>query len=137
MELGPCSISDPTHINGTKVNPYSWNERANVFFLEEPLGVGFSYGAHGQVVGTTEEAAKDVAAFVSIFFETFKEFKGRELFLSGESYGGRYLPVFGSAIRDANAGLEKKGMTPINLKKILIGNGMTDTYSSACGAGGW
>lgn len=35
---------------------------------------------------TTEEAAKDVAAFVSIFFATFG-LKGRPFHLSGESYG--------------------------------------------------
>ena len=44
-------------------------------------------------------------------------------------YGGRYLPVFASAIFDNNALLVKKGMTPVNLTKVLIGNGMTDSYS--------
>ena len=36
---------------------------------------------------TTEEAAKDVAAFVAIFFENFKSLRGRGFHLSGESYG--------------------------------------------------
>ncbi|KAJ9118615.1 hypothetical protein QFC22_003835 [Naganishia vaughanmartiniae] len=128
MELGPCTIADPSHINGTKVNPYSWNNNANVIFLEQPIGVSFSYGKHGQTTSTTEEAAVDVQAFVSIFFQTFKEFKGREYFMSGESYGGRYLPVFASAILDGNKDLVAKGLDPINLKGVLIGNGITDAY---------
>jgi hypothetical protein len=57
--------------------------QANVFFLDEPINVGFSYAEHGQVsllmplvsmsrkltaqnVKTTEEAALDVQAFVQI-----------------------------------------------------------------------
>jgi carboxypeptidase C (cathepsin A) len=70
---------------------------------------------------TTEDAAIDVAAFVFVFFEHFKQFKGRAFHLSGESYGGRYLPVFASAIYDLNPRLEKAGYTPINLKSVLIG----------------
>jgi cathepsin A (carboxypeptidase C) len=38
-----------------------------------------------QTVSTTEQAAVDVTAFVSIFFETFHEYKGREFVMTGES----------------------------------------------------
>ena len=38
------------------------------------------------IQSTTEEAAKDIAAFISMFFETFPKFKGRAFHLSGESY---------------------------------------------------
>lgn len=36
---------------------------------------------------TTEAAAVDVAAFVSIFFDNFSQFKGRNFHMAGESYG--------------------------------------------------
>jgi carboxypeptidase C (cathepsin A) len=50
MELGPCSVKDdPKSLNDTKVNPNSWNSNANIFFLDEPIGVGFSKAEHGQV----------------------------------------------------------------------------------------
>jgi hypothetical protein len=50
MELGPCSVKDdPRSLNDTKVNPNSWNSNANIFFLDEPIGVGFSRAEHGQV----------------------------------------------------------------------------------------
>ncbi|KAL4259153.1 Carboxypeptidase [Pleurotus pulmonarius] len=127
MELGPCSIDmENQSPNGTIYNPYSWNEVANIFFLDQPVGVGFSYADFGETVETTEEAAKNVHAFISIFFETFKQFKGRPLHLSGESYGGRYLPVFASEIHDQNTIAVKEGRPTINLQTVIIGNGITD-----------
>ncbi|KAF9500185.1 alpha/beta-hydrolase [Pleurotus eryngii] len=127
MELGPCSIDmENQSPNGTIYNPYSWNEVANIFFLDQPVGVGFSYADFGETVETTEEAAKNVHAFISIFFEVFKQFKGRPLHLSGESYGGRYLPIFASEIHDENAIAVKEGRPTINLQSVIIGNGITD-----------
>ncbi|AFR98075.1 cathepsin A (carboxypeptidase C) [Cryptococcus neoformans C23] len=131
MELGPCSVKDdPKGVNDTERNPYAWNEKANVFFLDEPIGVGFSHADNGQTVSTTEEAAIDVQAFISIFFETFKEFEGRAFHMAGESYGGRYLPVFASAVVDGNKQLIKEGMAPINLNSVMIGNGVTDYFTT-------
>lgn len=45
---------------------------------------------------TTEDAAKNVHAFITIFFETFSQFKGRRLHLSGESYGVSFRILIGS-----------------------------------------
>ncbi|PPQ84535.1 hypothetical protein CVT25_007605, partial [Psilocybe cyanescens] len=126
MELGPCRVSDA---NGTKFHPESWNSNANIFFVDQPIGVGFSYADYGEVVSTTEEAAKDIAAFVVIFFENFSKFKGRAFHMAGESYGGRYIPVFAAEVYDQNKKLEQAGMTPINLTSIMIGNGITDFYT--------
>ncbi|KAF8883441.1 Alpha/Beta hydrolase protein [Infundibulicybe gibba] len=127
MELGPCSIDmKNSSSNGTIWNPHSWNEEANIFFLDQPVGVGFSYADYGETVETTEAAAKNIHAFISIFFETFTQFSGRPLHLSGESYGGRYLPVFASEIYDQNKIAAKDGLPTLNLKSVLIGNGITD-----------
>ena len=118
MELGPCRISNA---NGTTFHPESWNSNANIFFIDQPVGVGFSYAEHGESVGTTEEAAKDVAAFVAIFFAHFSKFQGRGLHMTGESYGGRYIPLFAAEVYDQNAKLVEAGMAPISLTSIMIG----------------
>lgn len=123
MELGPCRVTSP---NATKYNPYSWNDKANIFFIDQPIGVGFSYADYGETVGTTDEAAKDIASFVAIFFEHFSKFKGNAFHMAGESYGGRYIPVFASAVYDQNPKLIEAGMTPINLSSVMIGNGCSD-----------
>ncbi|KAI0736660.1 peptidase S10 serine carboxypeptidase [Fomitopsis betulina] len=127
MELGPCQIDmEGVSPNGTTWNPYSWSAEANIFFLDQPVGVGFSYAEYGETVETTEEAARNVHAFITIFFETFTEFSGRPLHLAGESYAGKYLPVFASYIHDQNRIMNAAGRDVINLQSVLIGNGITD-----------
>ena len=143
---GPCQIDmEGISPNGTTWNPYSWNAEANIFFLDQPyaivshhmhigahncrtprVGVGFSYADYGETVETTEDAARNVYAFITIFFETFSEFAGRPLHLAGESYAGKYLPVFASYIYDQNRVANAAGRNPINLQSVLIGNGITD-----------
>jgi cathepsin A (carboxypeptidase C) len=121
MELGPCSVKDdPKTLNDTKVNPNSWNSNANIFFLDEPIGVGFSRAEHGQVSFELPVNAfklivdccyyrrsrsgysgfrsdGQLTVFLSRiiadiqFFETFDEFKGRAFHMAGESYGVRLL----------------------------------------------
>ncbi|KAI0795207.1 serine carboxypeptidase [Irpex lacteus] len=124
MELGPCKVAG--HGAGLIDNPWSWNELANVIFIDQPIGTGFSYADHGEYVNTTEEAAKDVAVFVAIFFEYFSHLQGNKLHLAGESYGGRYLPVFASEIHDSKARFAEAGLAPINLDSIIMGNPCSD-----------
>ncbi|CAL1702100.1 unnamed protein product [Somion occarium] len=127
MELGPCSIDmNNSSTNGTLWNPHSWNSEANIFFLDQPVGVGFSYADYGETVETTEDAARNIHAFVTIFFDMFSSFSGRPFHLSGESYGGRYLPSFASYIYDQNALAQARGQSTLNLQSVLIGNGITD-----------
>ncbi|KAI3611512.1 hypothetical protein WG66_002067 [Moniliophthora roreri] len=82
-ELGPCRIIGP---NETVFNPYSWNNNANIFFVDQPVGTGFSYTDFDELVDTSEAAAKDIAAFVFIFFQHFFKFQGNPFHFAGESY---------------------------------------------------
>ena len=80
---------------------------------------------------TTEEAAQDIAAFVYVFFEHFTKLKGRRFHLAGESFGGRYLPIFGAHIYDQNAQLKDSGIAPINLSSVMIGECSTFSKSDS------
>ncbi|KAH8794614.1 Alpha/Beta hydrolase protein [Flagelloscypha sp. PMI_526] len=122
-ELGPCLIANSTSV---KWNEYGWNAEANLLFVDQPIGVGYSYSEYSEVVDSWE-AAIDMARFVAIFFEA-SDFglQGRELHIAGESYGGRYVPLFAARVIDQNAELVREGLTPVNMKSVLIGNGWTD-----------
>lgn len=116
FELGPSSI------NGTTLepvrNPYSWNSNASVIFLEQPVGVGFSY-ADKSTVSSTQQAAEDVLAFLQLFFTKFDSLQPNAFHIAGESYAGHYIPNIASVImnkEDKNFGLSS----------VMIGNGITD-----------
>lgn len=56
MELGPCRVKDE---NSTVVHPEAWNNNANVFFVDQPIGVGFSYADYGEVVVSTDATTRN------------------------------------------------------------------------------
>ena len=52
MELGPCIVNPGG--NGTRINKHSWNNKANIIFLDQPVNTGFSW-TDGKEVSSTEE----------------------------------------------------------------------------------
>jgi cathepsin A (carboxypeptidase C) len=120
-ELGPCKLNNSK--NGTLINPYSWNNNANIIFLDQPLNVGYSYGNNG--ANTTVAATEQVYIFLQLFYQKFPKYKDLEFHVIGESYGGHYVPAIGKIINDKN----KQGKDRnINLKSIGIGNGLTNYF---------
>ncbi|KAF8480369.1 serine carboxypeptidase [Russula ochroleuca] len=132
QELGPCRINnDSTEVY---LNPRSWNEVANVLFIDQPAGTGFSYGIEN--VDTSEQAAVDVWEFLQIWFadSRFDKYASRDFGIWTESYGGHFGPTFAADcgyFLEQNAAIESgtvEGVT-INLKVLGIGNGITDALS--------
>ncbi|KAK0711425.1 Alpha/Beta hydrolase protein [Lasiosphaeris hirsuta] len=132
LELGPSSIDKKLKLIN---NEFSWNANASVIFLDQPVNVGYSYS--GSAVSNTVAAGKDVYALLTLFFHQFPQYAEQDFHIAGESYAGHYIPVFASEI------LSHKNSN-INLKSVLIGNGLTDPFTQyehyrpmACGDGGW
>ncbi|KAJ2147439.1 hypothetical protein IW136_000095 [Coemansia sp. RSA 678] len=114
--VGPCLVADNS--NSTMPNPYGWNQNANMLFVDQPIGTGFSYGTP---VGNSTAAANDFVEMLQMFYESFPEYHTSELHVFGESFAGHYVPAIGSAIVDHNAHSTRELQIP--LKSIGIGNG--------------
>jgi cathepsin A (carboxypeptidase C) len=67
------------------------------------------------------QLAKDFFAFLKGFIKLNPEYKGRKIFLTGESYAGHYIPNIAHFLTNAND-------TDIKLAGIAIGNGWVDPF---------
>jgi len=126
QEHGPCRIRNDS--SGVDLNPSSWNEVANMLYIDQPVGVGFSYGA--ATVSSSIDAAHAVWNFLQIFFSDYRfaKYASHEFAFWTESYGGHYGPVMTSYFLDQNDAIANgtiKGI-PLKLKVLGIGNGLTD-----------
>lgn len=131
MELGPCRVNDEG--TGTTKNEHSWTETASVFFLDQPIGVGFSYSSKGDHANGTLAASEDIYAFMSIWYHHFPESRKLPFNIAGESYGGHYIPIFASHIIEGNelAIRESRFADVIPLESVMIGNGIYDPKRQA------
>ncbi|CAL5191113.1 unnamed protein product [Lathyrus oleraceus] len=128
-EIGPFRLNKTA--SGLYINKFSWNTVANLLFLEAPAGVGFSYTNRSSDLLDTGDrrTAKDSLEFVIQWLERFPRYKNRELYITGESYAGHYVPQLAKEIMTYNI----KAKQPINLKGIMVGNAVTDNYHDNLG----
>ncbi|GLJ15733.1 hypothetical protein SUGI_0258910 [Cryptomeria japonica] len=124
-EIGPFRINKTA--TSLYINPYSWNKLANLIFLESPAGVGFSYTNTSSNLKDTgdERTAEDSLIFLVKWFARFPQYKYREMYITGESYAGHYIPQLAKKIYEYNKRLSKPF---INLKGFMVGNAVTDDY---------
>ena len=90
-ETGPCLVNE--YGNGTYHNPWGWSRNSSLLFVDQPVGVGFSYLDEGyEVPGDSPTAAVDMHRFLQLFVtEVFPQHLDRPLHLSGESYAVRSI----------------------------------------------
>ncbi|KAJ1832096.1 hypothetical protein LPJ63_003802 [Coemansia sp. RSA 2711] len=155
QENGPCvyapSVPFPSGLSDSvrkrlphsvQKNAFAWNAVADVVFIDQPVGTGFS---HGPMPNSTEQAA-DTAwrAMQGIYAKLSKSSSDEapisDVYVFGESYGGRYVPVFSEYLLHMNdqvresEDLRDRGFVELPLRGIGIGNGLFDTRLQAASA---
>ncbi|CZR58507.1 related to carboxypeptidase [Phialocephala subalpina] len=124
QENGPCNF-----VNGAStpsLNPYSFNEYANMLYIDQPIGTGFSYGT--DPVTSTVTAAPYVWKLLQAFFAQFPQYENRDFGIFTESYGGHYGPEFAAYFESQNAAIASGSVTGQNVSLVALGinNGWFD-----------
>ncbi|KAF3794771.1 Serine carboxypeptidase-like 50 [Nymphaea thermarum] len=123
FELGPWKFSADNP--DLQPNPHSWNRRFGLLFLDNPIGTGFSIAANQSEIPTNQKSvARHLYIAFQYFLSTNPGFQSRPLYITGESYAGKYVPAFGYYVLNKNR--KVKPSRQINLQGVAIGNGLTD-----------
>lgn len=102
-----------------KSNPWSWNEAANVIWVDQPIGVGYSSQGN-DLVQDERQVGERMFAFLQNFYAKYPHFLSVPLFITGESYSGHYVPAVAARV------LRGQGQGVGALRGIAIGNGEVD-----------
>ncbi|EQC35172.1 hypothetical protein SDRG_07403 [Saprolegnia diclina VS20] len=121
-ENGPCVVTKDLK---TQLNPLSWNNIANVIWLDQPTGVGFSYGDKDDYDMNENQVGENIWFFLQGWLAANPRFHGRDFYIFGESYGGHFVPAAAHAIFTRNPSVHDDEQV-IALQGIAIGNGLTD-----------
>ena len=123
-EHGPMHLDEQGKF---QMNEYTWIKAANMLYLESPGDVGFSYIDskldYELYTDDNTTAADNLNALID-FFKKFPTMKNKDFYISGESYGGIYVPILAYKVLEYNKGLDDS--KKIKLKGILVGNGVAD-----------
>ncbi|CAI6339599.1 unnamed protein product [Periconia digitata] len=125
QDNGPCQFSEGS--TSPSRNPNSFNNVANMLYIDQPAGAGFSFGSDKNEVNginTSRLAIKYVYEFLQEFLahKEFAHLAKRKFGIATSSYGGHWGPELAVHIQEQN----KKAKTKINLAGLAINSGLFD-----------
>lgn len=94
-ENGPVTLRGGKNVTVEK-NKYSWTNLSYMVYVDNPVGAGLSTG--NPDIRGERDLAREFYGFLKQFFVTFKELRGKRLWLTGESYAGMYIPYIAHEI---------------------------------------
>ncbi|KAL4587219.1 hypothetical protein LXL04_000086 [Taraxacum kok-saghyz] len=128
-EIGPFTINNA---NSTwerqmlQLKPYSWTKAANIIFVDQPAGSGFSYAKTPEAYMTNDTfATMHGYQFIRKWLVDHPMFLNNSFYVGGDSYGGILVATIVQDIYNGN----QVGERPhINIKGYVLGNAGTDTH---------
>ena len=141
-ENGPLLLNKSLQLTP---NPYSWNKKANLLYVEFGPGVGYSFCANSSMTSgpcpqasaecspcfaSDSSVARQNALLITRLLtdkDLFPEFRGRPLFLAGESYAGVYVPTLAAELLAISASRSTAtGAAAVNLQGLWVTDPCTD-----------
>lgn len=83
MEIGPYRLKDESTL---QYNDGSWDEFANILFVDNPVGTGFSYVDTDSYVHELKDMADQMILFLTKFFILFPEYEDNDVSTNGLNY---------------------------------------------------
>ncbi|PUZ56196.1 hypothetical protein GQ55_5G276400 [Panicum hallii var. hallii] len=126
FQIGPYTFAAGRNNGSVPLsrNPFAWNRRFGLLFVDSPLGTGYSAAPSPSTIPTNQSVVAEhiLAALQSFFAAQPAAFRARPLFLTGESYAGKTIPAASSLILATNPELPEQWR--INLQGVAIGNSL-------------
>lgn len=63
-----------------------------MIYIDQPVGTGFSYGEN--LMTNMEDATAEFMTFVRNLWAAFPELQEKDLYMTGESYAGKFVPRY-------------------------------------------
>ena len=122
VQFGPVTINKDNSSSNFSFgkNPLTWNQYAHLLYVDQPTGTGFSQ-ANGLNVSSTAQSSKHFQAFLARFYQLFPEMMKHPLYFVGESYAGKYIPVYTTDLLN-----NKTFTSQVTIKGVAIGDGWSD-----------
>ncbi|CAF2136264.1 unnamed protein product, partial [Brassica napus] len=120
VEEGYNEGSGPALLSTT----HSWTKVANIIFLDQPVGTGFSY-ATTQLLDTPSDSgeAKQIHEFIRKWLSKHTEFISNPFYVAGDSYSGKIIPA---TVQEISKGNDLGFKPQVNLEGYVLGNPVTD-----------
>lgn len=118
MEIGPLD-------EDLKPRATTWLAKADLLFVDNPVGTGFSYvegGDKSLMAHTDDEAARDLVTLLCALYRDSLRLRGSPLYIVAESYGGKF------AVTTALAAL--RAVDQGRLRATLAGVALGDSWIS-------
>ncbi|KAF3793258.1 Serine carboxypeptidase-like 51 [Nymphaea thermarum] len=95
QEIGPLDAD-------LKPRNSTWLRKADLLFVDNPVGTGYSYVEDKNLtVKTDEEAATDLITLLITLFNSTESLQRSTLYIVAESYGGKHAVTLGLSVYDA------------------------------------
>lgn len=127
-EMGPYSLVPDGKGSFQPVRKeITWNDQYGMLFIDNPVGAGFSYTSmdSGYCTDSKKCVAQNLYSLLQQFYTVFTDQQKVPLYITGESYGGHYVPAIGAFIHRQNQNLPPHEIR-IPLGGVAIGDGWVD-----------
>lgn len=111
-ELGPLDIEQ-------KERNYTWVKSANILFVDNPVGTGFSYVTNNSALATNNsQIVDDLIVFMKAIFQKLPDLQTMPFYIFSESYGGKMAIGLAYTLYK----YVHSGKIPCNFQGVVLGD---------------